>query len=69
MQWLIDNWFLVLLGGGMIAMHLFGHGSHGSHGSHGGSGGCCNKKAPADATDTPVEATTDHQHHRGSADA
>lgn len=26
MQWVIDNWLLVLLGGGMLAMHLFGHG-------------------------------------------
>lgn len=32
MQWLLDNWIWVLLGGGMIAMHLFGHGSHGGHG-------------------------------------
>ncbi len=33
MQWLLDNWILVLFGGGMIAMHLFGH-SHGGHGRH-----------------------------------
>ncbi len=38
MQWLLDNWILVLFGGGMIAMHLFGHGKHGKHGGH---GGCC----------------------------
>lgn len=31
MQWVIDNWILLLFGGGMIAMHLFGHG-HGGHG-------------------------------------
>lgn len=31
MDWLIENWVLVLFGGGMIAMHLFGHG-HGGHG-------------------------------------
>jgi len=45
MQWLVDNWILVLLGGGMIAMHLFGHGRHGGHGGNGGGkakgGGCC----------------------------
>jgi hypothetical protein len=35
MQWLLDNWILVLFGGGMIAMHLFGHG----HGGHGGKKG------------------------------
>jgi hypothetical protein len=32
MQWLLDNWIWVLLGGGMVAMHLFGHGKHGGHG-------------------------------------
>ena len=30
MQWLLDNWIVVLFGGGMIAMHLFGRGSGGS---------------------------------------
>ncbi len=42
MQWLIDNWFLVLVLGGMGAMHLFGHG-HGAHGKQG-------KKPKADDT-------------------
>jgi len=32
MQWVIDNWILLALGGGMVAMHLFGHGGHGGHG-------------------------------------
>lgn len=35
MQWLADNRTWVLLIGGMIGMHLFGHG-HGGHGSGGG---------------------------------
>ncbi len=30
MEWLSQNWVLVLLFGGMAAMHLFGHG-HGGH--------------------------------------
>ncbi len=33
MQWLLDNWIWVLLGGGMIAMHVFGHGGHGKKGN------------------------------------
>lgn len=54
MQWLVDNWILVLLGGGMIAMHLFGHGRHGGHGGGkakgGGScGGAAHKTADAKA--------------------
>lgn len=28
MQWLIDNWFWVLIGGAFVGMHLFGHGGH-----------------------------------------
>ena len=35
MEWLIENWVLVLVIGGMAAMHLFGHG-HGGH-KHGKS--------------------------------
>lgn len=34
MQWLAENWLVLLLFTGMLAMHLFGHG----HGSHGGRG-------------------------------
>lgn len=33
MEWIQDNWLILLLGGGMVAMHLFGHG-HGGHGGH-----------------------------------
>ena len=47
MQWVIDNWVLVLLGGGMVAFHLFGHG-HG-HGRKGGQKGA--DDAPGDQAD------------------
>jgi hypothetical protein len=54
MQWLLDNWILVLLGGGMIAMHLFGHGhGHGSHGSKKGD----DTPADTDAGAESVQAT------------
>jgi len=33
MQWVFENWLLLLLGGGMVAMHVFGHG-HGHKGEH-----------------------------------
>lgn len=33
MAWIIENWVLVLVIGGMLAMHLFGH-RHGGH-THG----------------------------------
>lgn len=29
MQWMLDNWVWILLGVGMVAMHMFGHGGHG----------------------------------------
>ena len=32
MQWLVTNWFWVLIGIAFIAMHLGGHGGHGGHG-------------------------------------
>ena len=51
MQWLAENWFLVLIGGGMIAMHLFGHGGHGGHG----------KKKPEDVSKTDATAETVRQ--------
>ena len=41
MQWLMENWLLVALFGGMAAMHLVGH----RRGSSGG--GCCGGKRPA----------------------
>jgi len=59
MQWLSENWILVLFGGGMIAMHLFGHGhggKSGSGGSGGGGGGCCGGKK-AKTADLAAEET------------
>jgi YHS domain-containing protein len=44
MEWLAENWILILLGGTMVAMHLFGHG-HGSGHKKGQAdtraAGCC----------------------------
>lgn len=37
MAWINENWLWLLLIGGMLAMHLFGHKGHGA----GGGGGCC----------------------------
>ena len=54
MEWLSENWVLVLVFGGMSAMHLFGHG-HGGH-EHGQSTkrhGAHDKKTEATA-DTEV---------------
>lgn len=62
MQWLAENWFLVLLGGGMVAMHLFGHG-HGGHGGgkgdDGGHGGHGAKKSADDSAAEPMALSVD----------
>jgi len=50
MQWITENWIVLLLGGGMIAMHLFGHG-HGGHGKH--------KTKQAPKPDDAAEPTSD----------
>lgn len=36
MEWLLENWFFILVAVLCIGMHFFGHGSHGGHGGHGG---------------------------------
>lgn len=59
MQWLLDNWIIVLLAGGMIGMHLFGHGGHGGHGGGHGRG----KHKPDDAdTDDDFSRSRPHAH-------
>jgi len=53
MQWVTENWLILLLGGGMIAMHLFGHG----HGGHGKSKSKQDAKADdSDSTDPDERA-------------
>ena len=36
MDWLLANWFWILIFVLFIAMHMFGHGGHGGHSGHGG---------------------------------
>lgn len=36
MDWVLANWFWILVFVLFIAMHLFGHGGHGGHSGHGG---------------------------------
>lgn len=56
MQWLLDNWVWVLFGGGMIGMHLFGHGKHGGGKS---GGGCCGESAPVKPEATAIPPAAD----------
>lgn len=34
MRWLMENWIWLVLGGGMVWMHLGHGGMHGNHGGH-----------------------------------
>lgn len=51
MEWLSENWVLVIVFGGMAAMHLFGHG-HGGH-KHG------KNAKPQSAREKTPDATVD----------
>lgn len=71
MQWLAENWLLLLLVGGMAAMHLFGHG-HGGHGGHGGHahrrGPSDDPAKPGDSVDARADSDSDDGHDgRGAA--
>jgi hypothetical protein len=47
MSWIAENWLVLLFGGGMLAMHLFGHG-HG--GKKKAQGRVNSPNEPSDAT-------------------
>ncbi len=34
MEWVIENWFFILLAIMFITMHIFGHGCYGRHKGH-----------------------------------
>lgn len=59
MEWFTENWIWILLIGGMLAIHLFGHGGHGGHGANGGrghgGGGCGggHGRKPAEKAEEP----------------
>ena len=65
MQWLVTNWFWVLIGVVFIAMHLFGHGGHGGHAGHAGRDRP-RRSEEGDANDTPGHGVNrsagGHQH-------
>ncbi|GMQ89936.1 MAG: hypothetical protein BMS9Abin10_0273 [Gammaproteobacteria bacterium] len=56
MAWLTDNWVWVLLGVGMVAMHLFGHKGHGGRGQDKAQGGDSAGAQQAHAPDTGAPA-------------
>lgn len=57
MNWIFDNWLVILLGVGFIAFHLFGHSGHGGHrGGHKHSSDTKPIPPPLDATPDPLSS-------------
>lgn len=62
MDWILANWFWILIAGLFIVMHLFGHGGHGGHGGGNQQG---NENANVGNETQPRPANTGaggHQH-------
>ncbi len=51
--------------GGMIGMHLFGHGGHGGHQAHGGEDVASESQATGAEADQATPATDQSTGHRG----
>jgi hypothetical protein len=56
MQWVLDNWVWILFGGGMIAMHMFGHGGHGGHAKSSGGDDHAAPEPPPEPLPAPPPA-------------
>ncbi|MFZ3209310.1 MAG: hypothetical protein WA140_10810 [Geobacteraceae bacterium] len=62
MDWLLANWFWILIFVLFIAMHMFGHGCHGGHGG-GDHGPNRNEGDKAEAQGRGVNTSSGrHQH-------
>ena len=62
MDWLLENWFQILIFVLFIGMHIFGHGGHGGHRDGDGQPGMDERKK--DEAQDRVEKTSSggHQH-------
>lgn len=62
MEWLVENWFWVLIGVLFVGIHLFGHGGHGSHGrADSGQAGHDSRHKP-DAGTPGSDKASGHRH-------
>ncbi len=59
MQWIIENWILLLVGGGLVAMHLFSHGHKGKHKKKDHNSGKMHRSPDLKATDEAKESSND----------
>ena len=61
MQWLVTNWFWLLIGIAFVAMHLFAHGGHAGHGG-GNSQPAGKAKAGEGSAPDANRSPSGHQH-------
>lgn len=66
MRWLAENWVWIVVGGGMIWMHLGHGGMHGNHGSHGSRGGHRTNESHEDRGHADPDRS--RPHHPGASD-
>ena len=65
MDWLLQNWFWVLIAIIFVGVHLVGHGGHGGHGGH-RHGKADEGDVPHRASDKDEETSQSHAHqHNG----
>lgn len=62
MDWLLQNWFWVVVFVLFFGVHLFGHGGHGGRGGHGGCGGSDESRRPSDKDKQDKDQPQGHQH-------
>lgn len=58
-QWLVTNWFWILIVIAFIALHLFGYGGHGCCGGHGEKGGTSDEAPTRDRATQDSDAPSD----------
>lgn len=63
MDWLLANWFWVLVFAVFIGIHLFGHGGHGGHGGGGHGGHDHSKKDHPEEGEHHHNDDKEHKHH------
>lgn len=68
MEWLANNWILIVAVLGMLALHWFGHGGHGrGHGRHSQGRDRRDSEPPGEGAELP--AATGAAAHAGHGDA
>ena len=63
MDWLVQNWFWLVVLVLFFAVHLFGHGGHGGHVGHGGDTDATRRPADKDKVEQDNKDRPQGHHH------